>query len=306
LPVKGLFLRSEPAQRQSLPLRLKARRLRFGFATLLSRRPLGFFVPYRYASELPEAAYPAVESLLREAEPLFLDLFGGLEAFASELLSFSGPAPRPRWDQDWFPRMDGAMAYGVVRRVAPGRIVEIGSGHSTRFINRAIIDGNLSTDHVTIDPAPRAPLEGLRLRHVAKLAQDVDVGVFRELGKNDILFIDSSHILMPGTDVDYLFNTVLPTLDEGALVHVHDIFLPDDYPPDWRWRGYNEQCLVASLLLSGAFEPLFASHYITTRLQSHIAASVIRRLPLPAGAREGSLWLRKRIPARLADHQSLA
>ena len=64
--------------------------------------------------------------------------------------------------------------------------------------------------------------------------------------------IDSSHTLVPGSDVDLLLNRVLPALSAGAVVHVHDIFLPDNYPDDWAWRGYNEQLGVAPLLFGGA------------------------------------------------------
>ena len=72
-----------------------------------------------------------------------------------------------------------------------------------------------------------------------------------DLAPGDVLSIDSSHILMPGTDVDILLNRVLPALPAGVLVHIHDVFLPDDYPPAWSWRGYNEQLGVAALVQGG-------------------------------------------------------
>ena len=118
-------------------------------------------------------------------------------------------------------------------------------------------------------------------------------GVFAALKAGDVLMIDSSHILMPGTDVDILLNRVLPALPAGVLVHVHDVFLPSDYPPQWAWRGYNEQLGVAALLHGGAYQPVFASAYVAREMGSRVAASVIARLPLPAGAFESSLWMRK-------------
>ncbi len=120
------------------------------------------------------------------------------------------------------------------------------------------------------------------------------MGAFAELAAGDMLVVDSSHILMPGTDVDLLLNRVLPALPSGVLVHFHDIFLPDDYPAGWAWRGYNEQLGVAALLSGGTFEPLFASHYATTRLAEAVAGGVVGRLPLQPGARNSSLWLCKR------------
>ncbi len=104
--------------------------------------------------------------------------------------------------------------------------------------------------------------------------------------------IDSSHVLMPGSDVDFLFGHVLPALPDGVFVHVHDIFLPDDYPGDWEWRGYNEQLAVLPLLLNG-WTPIFASHYAATRMADAVEGSVAGRLPLGAGAREAGLWLCK-------------
>jgi hypothetical protein len=83
---------------------------------------------------------------------------------------------------------------------------------------------------------------------------------------------------------------VLPDLPAGVLLHVHDIFLPDDYPADWHWRGYNEQQGVAPLITAG-WRPLFASHYVTTRMADDLAASIAATLPRAADARAASLWL---------------
>jgi hypothetical protein len=116
---------------------------------------------------------------------------------------------------------------------------------------------------------------------------------FEALSAGDILFIDSSHILMPGSDVDTLFNRVLPALPAGVRVHIHDIFLPDDYPVAWEWRGYNEQLAVAALLQGGGYRLLFASHYVASRMADAVAASVAGRLTLLPGAMETSLWLEK-------------
>jgi hypothetical protein len=113
------------------------------------------------------------------------------------------------------------------------------------------------------------------------------------LAAGDILFVDSSHILWPGTDVDMLFARLLPRLAPGVLVHLHDIFLPDGYPPAWRWRGYSEQQGVAALLAGGGYDIVFSSHFALTRLDARRAAPVLAELPLPEGAFETSLWLRK-------------
>ncbi len=119
-----------------------------------------------------------------------------------------------------------------------------------------------------------------------------DLALFRSLEAGDIAFFDSSHVLWPGSDVDMILNRILPVLKPGVLVHIHDVLLPDPYPPHWAWRGYTEQNALAGWLLGGAFAPVFASHYALTRM-SAADRPAAARLPLPEGALETSLWLRR-------------
>ena len=280
-----------------MSLRFAARRLWLGLSTLLGRRR-GFFIPYRYAHQLPPPGgrppYRALERTFDASAATFAAELRALDEFAEALQAIGGqPPPAPRWDQDWFPRLDAAMAYALVRRHRPPRIVEVGSGHSTRFLARAAADGGLATEIVAIDPAPRAALRGLRVEWLPQTAPACGLAPFQGLRAGDLLFVDSSHILMPGTDVDFLLNDVLPILPPGVLLHLHDIFLPDDYPASWSWRGYNEQSGVASLL-DGRWEPLFASRYVATRMPDRLKESVVAGLPLLSGAVETSLWLRRR------------
>jgi hypothetical protein len=220
-----------------------------------------------------------------------VNVLGLIEEYREHLEAIGAePPPAPRWNQDWFPRLDAAAAYAIVRSLRPRRIVEVGCGHSTRFLARAVADGKLDTRITAIDPAPRASLAGLDVEWLRTPVQRVPA--FPALGQGDILFIDSSHQLKPGSDVDFLMNAVLPLLAEGVRVHFHDIFLPDDYPAQWRWRSYNEQAAVASLIDRGVFSVDFASHRIVTREPQKIRG-VLERLPLLPGAIESSLWLTK-------------
>jgi hypothetical protein len=123
--------------------------------------------------------------------------------------------------------------------------------------------------------------------------QAAPLELFDGLRAGDALFIDSSHILMPGSDVDILLNRVLPMLPAGVLIHIHDIFLPFDYPPIWGWRAYNEQQGVLPLLASEAYRPLFSSAWAERRLGARLEASVVPRLPRPSDAIAASLWLEK-------------
>ncbi len=277
--------------------RAAARRLGLGLATLAGHRR-GYFIPYRYAGRLcppgTRPPYRLIERRLAERAAEFGRLLGGLAVFAEAFAAIgTEPPPAPRWQQDWFPRLDAAMAYSLVRERRPARIVEIGSGHSTRFLARAVRDGQLSTRITAIDPAPRAALANLPIEFRRAALSNVDRAPFDELAAGDMLFVDSSHVLMPGTDVDLLFNDIVPALPAGLLLHVHDVFLPDDYPAAWAWRGYNEQLAVAPLLAGDSWRTVFASRYCVTRMPDAVAASIVHGLPLAAGAFESSLWLER-------------
>jgi len=215
-------------------------------------------------------------------------VLGWVEDLAPDLLRIGSDAPpAPRWDQDWFPRLDAAAAYAIVRMTRPRRIVEVGSGHSTRFLARAVADGALGTEIMSIDPEPRASIP----RAVSWLQMPVqacDVQLFHSLEPGDILFIDSSHQVKPASDVQFLLDEALPRLASGVRVHFHDVFLPDDYPPDWAWRRYNEQHAVERLL-ADSYVLEFSSHQARDALNG-----VLARLPLVPGAHESSAWLTKR------------
>jgi predicted O-methyltransferase YrrM len=270
------------------------RRLRFGLATLTGVARRGFFIPYRYAATVRPAGYPALEPVFEAARPAMEEVLDAIDACAPELGRIAAGQGAPaRFDQDWFPRLDAAAAYAIVATRAPARIVEVGSGHSTRFMARAVADRNLPTRITCIDPAPRAAIAELAVTHVPRVLSDADLPLFAQLEAGDILFVDSSHVAMPGTDVDRLVLDVLPLLKPGVLVHIHDILLPDPYPPEWEWRGYNEQTVAGALLLGGGFEILFASHWAATRMAGRVNAGPAGRIPLVPGALETSLWLSK-------------
>ena len=216
-----------------------------------------------------------------------MNLLDAIESYAPALEAIGKePPPAPRWNQDWFPRLDAAAAYAMVRTLEPKRIVEVGSGHSTRFLARAVSDGRLDTRIVAIDPEPRASLAGLNVRWLKQPVQATELALFERLEERDILFVDSSHQLKPGSDVEFLLQSVLPCLARGVRLHFHDIFLPDAYPAAWAWRRYTEQDAVAPLIGNG-YVVEFASHRVRER------DGVLARLPLKEGALESSLWLRK-------------
>ena len=278
--------------------RTRLRRLAFGLATVLGLARRGYFIPYRYAGDAPESRRPYrwIEALFeravdgRFAETLAL-MDGCREAYQAIARGAADPAPggaTARWDQDWFTGLDAAAAYAIVRHARPARILEVGSGHSTRFMARAVADAGLATEIVCVDPAPRATIAALG---VTFIRSTVEAAFDRlpQLGPGDILFVDSSHLAVPGRDVDLLLCHLVPALPAGALVHIHDMFLPDPYPEAWAWRGYGEQLVAAGLLGNPRFAPLFASRWLRTRRPA--AGRMLDGLPIPADALESSLWL---------------
>ena len=276
----------------SAGLRASLRRLGLGLATLAGARR-GFFIPYRHAAGVVPQGYPALEPAFAAAEPRFAQVLSAIEAYGEDLRRIAAGGTPARFDQDWFPPLDAA-AYAIVRAARPARIVEVGSGHSTRFLAQAVADGGFASEIVCIDPQPRAAIAALPVRHVPLLLHEADPALFGALMPGDVLFIDSSHVALPGTDVDRLFLDVLPRLPAGVLVHVHDVFLPDPYPAEWAWRGYNEQLLVAALIVGGACELTWSSRWAATRLDPAAQQGVLAALPRASGAFDTSLWLRTR------------
>jgi len=277
--------------------RARRRHLSMGLETVLGLRKRGFFLPYRYAGsvEAPKG-YPALEPLFQGASSAFMSLLGEIEALGPAIDTLITDERGCRLDQAWFPRLDALATYAMVRSRTPQHIVEVGSGHSSRFMAAAIQDGRLSTRLTCIDPEPRASLSKLNVtwrKAVLQAAGDEDLKV---LESGDFLFIDSSHLLMPGTDVDHLIGHVLPALPKGVLLHVHDIFLPDAYPDIWAWRGYNEQSAIAALLQGGGYRLLFGSRYVATRKREclteipHLAAASVTA---DRDDLASSLWLEK-------------
>jgi predicted O-methyltransferase YrrM len=274
-----------------LGLRGRWRRFALGLPTVLGMTPRGWFIPHRYAPLLPppgaQPPYPAIERLFEENVAAFTAVLDFVDAQAAPLEGMSA-----LFEQSWFPSLDAAVAYALVRERKPRRVVEVGSGHSTRLLSKAM--GGVG-EILAIDPAPRADIADLPgVRVMASTLQAAAPELFDGLMPGDVLFIDSSHILMPGSDVDILLNRVLPRLPSGALVHIHDIFLPFDYPAIWGWRAYNEQQGVVPLLAGGAYRPLFSSVWAERRLAGRLAQSVIARLPRSTDALPASLWLEKR------------
>jgi len=261
--------------------------------TALGLGDQGFFTPYRYAASAKDATgYPEIEEVFAGRADEMRAVLAQIDALTDDMKKIGGdPAPQPRWDQGWFASLDAAVAYAMVRTTLPKRVIEVGSGHSTRFLARALKDAGAEAVHTCIDPQPRADLLDLPVSWEKALLSDAHLSLFETLEAGDIAFFDSSHIMWPGLDVDLIFNRILPRLKAGVRVHIHDIFLPDPYPADWKWRGYTEQNGLSGWFMGGAYEVDFASHFAATRLD---AVSHVAHLPRHELAIDASLWMVKK------------
>jgi len=155
----------------------------------------------------------------------------------------------PFWKNTWFSCLDAASLVSFLLDRRPNSYVEIGSGQSTRFARHAIRWGKLNTTLMSIDPMPHSNVDPLCNCIVRRRLEDCDLGLFEDLRSGDILFFDGSHRVFTNSDVTTFFFDILPRLSSGVLVHVHDIFLPADYPPQWGIRLYSEQYLLGAMLL---------------------------------------------------------
>jgi len=172
-------------------------------------------------------------------------------------------------ENNMFVECDGRMLHAFLRKFQPKRLFEIGSGFSTRIANHALLQNEqqfgVTARHVCIEPYRGAVLQKLGLQRIEVIPstlQMVDFQLFDELEAGDMLFIDSSHVVAPYGDVIALYIHILPRLKTGVIVHIHDIFLPFDYPENWQfgqYRGYTEQELLAAFLYGNKqWEVLFA------------------------------------------------
>jgi hypothetical protein len=158
----------------------------------------------------------------------------------------------PCWGpQRFFNSLDAAALYGMLVEFQPRRLIEVGSGYSTKFAHRAIRKHGLATQITSVDPKPRAEIDEICDCVIRKPLEEVDLSLFDELQSGDFLFIDSSHRTFTNSDVTIVFMELLPRLCPGVVVHIHDIFWPNDYLPDWNDRYYSEQYLLAAYLLGG-------------------------------------------------------
>ena len=202
----------------------------------------------------------------------------------------------PAWNNSFLPGLDMVAIYGMLARFRPAHYVEVGSGNSTKVAAKAIREQGLPTQITSIDPYPRAGIDQLAHRVIRQPFEDTDFSFLYALQANDILFIDNSHRVLPNSDSTVFFLEVLPRLAPGVIVHIHDIYLPYDYPQFMCDRAYSEQYMLAAFLLANPdkYETILPNYFVSQDPElSGILAPLWQR-PVLQGVEThgGSYWLR--------------
>jgi hypothetical protein len=259
--------------------------------------PVHFYQPIPDTQSLPETLWSQPSELagINMNVAMQLDLLRNhFTKFREEYTNL--PAEPPPGQRRPFRGVDALVGYCIARHFQPRLIIEVGSGFSSLVLGQAAAK-NKNSALICIDPFPtdflRKGFPGLRSL-IEKKIQDIDLEFFSQLESGDILFVDSSHTVKIGGDVNYLFLEVLPRLKPGVIVHVHDIFLPFEYRRDWvldELRFWTEQYLLqAFLIFNSEFEVLLANSYLDHYHQEDMQAA----FPDLPSSKGGSFWMRRK------------
>jgi hypothetical protein len=265
--------------------------------------PVHFYQPIPDTQSLPESLWNRPSELvgIDMNDAMQLDLLRNhFPKFRHEYDQFptepTGESGRFHFSNGFFDGTDALVAYCMIRHFQPRLIIEVGSGFSSLVAAEAIAKNNNSA-LICVEPFPvdflRQGFPGLHSL-IEKKVQDINLEFFSQLESADILFIDSSHTVKIGGDVNYLFLEVLPRLKPGVIVHVHDIFLPFEYRRDWvmeEFRFWTEQYLLQAFLsFNSEFEVLMANSYVAHRYMKDLKATFMNS-PWWGG---GSFWMRRK------------
>jgi len=205
-----------------------------------------------------------------------------------------------------FPSADAEYLYNIIRFFQPKQIIEIGSGHSTLMAANAINqnrkqNSKYACQHICIEPYENTWLDKLGIHVIREKVENCDISLFKKLKANDILFIDSSHIIRPQGDVLYEYLEIMPQLKSGVLIHLHDIFTPEDYPAEWVFYGnrlWNEQYLLeAFLTCNNDFSVIGSTNFLLyNNFKEFSSVCPITKTFIEKGKQvgAGSFWLKKK------------
>ncbi len=198
-----------------------------------------------------------------------------------------------------YSRLDATFLYAIIRSLKPKRVIELGSGHSTLVTaeaGRRNAEAGFPLRLEAYDPYAAVVDEGLpgleRLHAVP--VQEVPTSAFEELQAGDLLFVDTTHTVKAGSDVNFIVLNVLPRLRPGVVVHIHDVFLPFEYPRDFAEKYglyWNEQYLVQAFLsMNPGYEVLLSGAALTRLRRSDFLSRVPPGVPAEGS---GAFWIRR-------------
>lgn len=171
----------------------------------------------------------------------------------------------PVWNNGFLPGLDIIGIYTMLALKKPNKYIEVGSGNSTKVAAKCKKDNSLTTQIISIDPQPRAEIDHLADTVIRKPFEDIDYSEIVNLESGDILFIDNSHRILPNSDAMVFFLEILPKLNKGVIVHIHDIYLPYDYPQFMCDRFYSEQYGLAMFILANPekYKTILPNYFIS-------------------------------------------
>ena len=204
---------------------------------------------------------------------------------------------QPSWNNAFLPGLDIISLYTLLNHFKPQKYIEIGSGNSTKVARKSILENQLNTKIISIDPFPRANIDHLAdevIRQPLENIKDYQF-IINELKENDILFIDNSHRCLPNSDATVCFLDLLPYLAKGVIVHIHDIYLPYDYPQFMCDRFYSEQYVLAAFVIANPekYKPIFPGIFISEDKELSTIISSIWEHPNTMNVEKhgGSFWM---------------
>lgn len=204
----------------------------------------------------------------------------------------------PGWNNGYLPGLDIIMLYSLIAQMSPSKYIEIGSGTSTKVAYKSRKENSLNFEIISIDPSPRKNISKVADKIYSQEIQQIDTALFQSLSENDILFLDGTHLLYPNSDVTWFFLEIFPILKKGVIVHIHDVYLPYDYPEFMLKRYYNEQYVLGALLLTNPekYELMCPNYFIHTNRTLHEILNPVWQLNALKNVEQhgGSFWIKIR------------
>lgn len=268
------------------------------------------FPPGHFASPIPNPEEVLNDRQLFDEDQVIADInlneSGQMDLFSqfgdilnNNIYNNSSGDTRYHFENGMLGPMDGLVLYSMIRHFNPKKIIEVGSGYSSAImldVNNNFRNNDM--DLTFIEPYPDRLKSLLRKEDYSSVTileekiQHVDLTIFHSLETNDILFLDTSHIVKTGSDVNFWLFNILPRLKPGVIIHIHDIFWPFEYPKEWihQQKCYTELYLIRAFLMNNKdYEIQLFNNY----LQKRHPEIVEKQLPVLMNTQGGSIWLKK-------------